>query len=203
MSRHPRPEARLATLAPAALRQSFVKLDPRSLSRNPVIFTTAVVAGLTTVLALPALATDLSRGLTALHISAWLWIAVLFANFAEALAEGRGRARADSLRASRSETPVKLLASAEASPASATLVPSAGLRKGQILLVEAGDLIPADAEVIRGVASVDESAITGESAPVIRESGGDRSSVTGARASSRTVSCCASPPSRGAASSTG
>ncbi|ABN78026.1 potassium-transporting ATPase subunit KdpB [Cereibacter sphaeroides] len=179
MSRHPRPEARLATLAPAALRQSFVKLDPRSLSRNPVIFTTAVVAGLTTVLALPALATDLSRGLTALHISAWLWIAVLFANFAEALAEGRGRARADSLRASRSETPVKLLASAEASPASATLVPSAGLRKGQILLVEAGDLIPADAEVIRGVASVDESAITGESAPVIRESGGDRSSVTG------------------------
>ncbi|MWP37253.1 potassium-transporting ATPase subunit KdpB [Rhodobacter sphaeroides] len=179
MSRHPRPEARLATLAPRALRQSFVKLDPRSLSRNPVIFTTAVVAGLTTVLALPALATDLSRGLTALHISAWLWIAVLFANFAEALAEGRGRARADSLRASRSETPVKLLASAEASPASATLVPSAGLRKGQILLVEAGDLIPADAEVIRGVASVDESAITGESAPVIRESGGDRSSVTG------------------------
>ncbi|AMJ48676.1 potassium-transporting ATPase subunit B [Cereibacter sphaeroides] len=179
MSRHPRPEARLATLAPAALRQSFVKLDPRSLSRNPVIFTTAVVAGLTTVLALPALATDLSRGLTALHISAWLWIAVLFANFAEALAEGRGRARADSLRASRSETPVKLLASAEAAPASATLVPSAGLRKGQILLVEAGDLIPADAEVIRGVASVDESAITGESAPVIRESGGDRSSVTG------------------------
>ncbi|EKX58338.1 Potassium-transporting ATPase B chain [Rhodobacter sp. AKP1] len=179
MSRHPRPEARLATLAPAALRQSFVKLDPRSLSRNPVIFTTAVVAGLTTVLALPALATDLSRGLTALHISAWLWIAVLFANFAEALAEGRGRARADSLRASRSETRVKLLASAEAAPASATLVPSAGLRKGQILLVEAGDLIPADAEVIRGVASVDESAITGESAPVIRESGGDLSSVTG------------------------
>ncbi len=179
MSRHPRPEARLATLAPTALRQSFVKLDPRSLSRNPVIFTTAVVAGLTTVLALPALATDPSRGLTALHVSAWLWIAVLFANFAEALAEGRGRARADSLRASRSETPVKLLASAEAAPASATLVPSAGLRKGQILLVEAGDLIPADAEVIRGVASVDESAITGESAPVIRESGGDRSSVTG------------------------
>lgn len=126
MSRHPRPEARLATLAPAALRQSFVKLDPRSLSRNPVIFTTAVVAGLTTVLALPALATDLSRGLTALHISAWLWIAVLFANFAEALAEGRGRARADSLRASRSETPVKLLASAEAAPASATLVPRRG-----------------------------------------------------------------------------
>ncbi|MEA5159285.1 potassium-transporting ATPase subunit KdpB [Cereibacter johrii] len=179
MSRHPRPEARLATLAPAALRQSFVKLDPRSLWRNPVIFTTAVVAGLTTVLALPALATDPARGLMALHVSAWLWIAVLFANFAEALAEGRGRARADSLRASRSETPVKLLASAEAAPASATLGPSAGLRKGQILLVEAGDLIPADAEVIRGVASVDESAITGESAPVIRESGGDRSSVTG------------------------
>ncbi|WP_096785899.1 potassium-transporting ATPase subunit KdpB [Rhodobacter sp. CZR27] len=179
MSKHPRPEVHLAALAPAALRQAFVKLDPRSLSRNPVIFVTALTALLTTILGVADLTRDAGRGLLALHISFWLWVAVLFANFAEALAEGRGRARADSLRASRSDTPVKLLASADADPVSAARASSASLRKGQLVLVVAGDLIPADAEVVRGVASVDESAITGESAPVIRESGGDRSSVTG------------------------
>ena len=116
---------------------------------------------------------------TALHISAWLWIAVLFANYAEALAEGRGRARADTLRATKAETMVRLLSDDAADPATAILTPSSTLREGQIVLVLAGDLIPTDAEVVHGVASVDESAITGESAPVIRESGGDRSSVTG------------------------
>lgn len=179
MSRHPRPETSLAALAPAALRAAVRKLDPRILSRNPVIFVTALTALLTTTLGLLDLTRDMPRGLLALHISFWLWVAVLFANFAEALAEGRGRARADSLRASRSETPVRLLASADADPAGATLLPSASLRRGQFVHVTAGDLIPTDAEVVRGVASVDESAITGESAPVIRESGGDRSSVTG------------------------
>ena len=106
---------------------------------------------------------------------------MLFANFAEALAEGRGKARADSLRATGQETRVKRLPSAEAPHASAEAVSSAELRKGQIVLVEAGDLIPIDGEAVSGVASVNESAITGESAPVIREAGGDRSSVTGTR----------------------
>ncbi|OWJ79707.1 potassium-transporting ATPase subunit KdpB [Haematobacter genomosp. 1] len=161
----------------AALRAAFLKLDPRALMGNAVIFTTAVTALLTTVLALRDLISGAAGAGVSLQIAFWLWLCVLFANFAEALAEGRGRARADALRATKAETMVKLL-TREDDPAPRE-VPSASLRAGQLVLVRAGDLIPTDAEVVRGVASVDESAITGESAPVIRESGGDRSSVTG------------------------
>ena len=173
---------RSTTLAPqpglysAALKAAFTKLDPRQLMSNPVIFVTAIVAAMTTVLALR----DLFSGNGAafgLQVALWLWLAVLVSTFAEALAEGRGRARADSLRATKAETMVRLLASQTA--VEATMVASSTLRAGQFVRVEAGDLIPTDAEIVHGVASVDESAITGESAPVIRESGGDRSSVTG------------------------
>jgi len=178
MSKHPLP-ATPSGLELAALRATFAKLDPRSLARNPVIFVTALVALLTTLLSLRHLALGESGGFFGLEVSLWLWFAVLFANFAEALAEGRGKARADSLRATKAETRVRLLASADAAPDSATLVASSALRPGDFVHVATGDLIPTDAEVAEGVASVDESAITGESAPVIRESGGDRSSVTG------------------------
>ncbi|MBI1220382.1 MAG: potassium-transporting ATPase subunit KdpB [Rhodobacteraceae bacterium] len=178
MSKHPVP-ATQSGLTPAALRAAFVKLDPRSLARNPVIFVTAVVALLTTLLSLNDLVSGAQGGVFGLEVSLWLWFAVLFANFAEALAEGRGKARADSLRSTKTETRVKLLAAHDAAPDSATDVASSSLRPGQFVYIVAGDLIPTDAEVVVGVASVDESAITGESAPVIRESGGDRSSVTG------------------------
>lgn len=160
----------------AALKAAFTKLDPRQLMGNPVIFVTAIVAAMTTVLALRDLLTGAAAGF-GLQVTLWLWIAVLVSTFAEALAEGRGRARADSLRATKAETMVRLLASQTATDV--TMVASNTLRAGQFVRVEAGDLIPTDAEIINGVASVDESAITGESAPVIRESGGDRSSVTG------------------------
>ena len=161
----------------AALKAAFTKLRPRALMRNAVIFVTAISAGLTTVLAVRDLAIGAPGWGVTLQVAFWLWVCVLFANFAEALAEGRGRARADSLRATKAETMVRLLARVD--DPTPKRVPSATLRAGQLVLVEAGDLIPTDAEVIRGVASVDESAITGESAPVIRESGGDRCSVTG------------------------
>jgi K+-transporting ATPase ATPase B chain len=166
-----------AALYRDAFRAAFLKLHPKALMGNAVIFVTAVTAAMTTLLALRDLIIGADGVGVSLQIAFWLWVCVLFANFAEALAEGRGRARADSLRATKAETTVKLLANADDN--APRLVPSATLRTGQIVLVEAGDLIPTDAEVIRGVASVDESAITGESAPVIRESGGDRSSVTG------------------------
>ncbi len=164
---------------PAALRAAIAKLSPRHLRKNPVIFVTAVVAAMTTLLSLRDLVLGQGEAGLGLQISLWLWFAVLFANFAEALAEGRGKARADSLRATKAETMVRLLDSPEAAHDSSREVASSSLRAGQIVLVLAGDLVPTDAEVIEGVASVDESAITGESAPVIRESGGDRSSVTG------------------------
>jgi potassium-transporting ATPase ATP-binding subunit len=160
----------------AALKAAFTKLDPRQLMGNPVIFVTAVVALMTTVLALRDLATGAGAGF-GLQVALWLWLAVLVSTFAEALAEGRGRARADSLRSTKAETMVRLLSSATATDV--TMIASNTLRAGQFVRVEAGDLIPTDAEIVQGVASVDESAITGESAPVIRESGGDRSSVTG------------------------
>jgi len=179
MTKHTLTVPSLANLAPAASRQAFAKLNPRALVRNPVIFTTAVVALLVTVLGLGDLVTGAHNPGVALQIAFWLWAAVLIANFAEALAEGRGRARADSLRATKTETQVKLLGSANAPHDSVRMVPSTALKKGEFFLVEAGDIIAADAEVVEGVASVDESAITGESAPVIRESGGDFSSVTG------------------------
>jgi K+-transporting ATPase ATPase B chain len=178
MSKHPI-QADLSGVWPAAMAQAFAKLDPRRLWHNPVMFVTAVVAAMTTVLGLRDLAMATPGALVALHISAWLWLCVLFANFAEALAEGRGKARADTLRAAQSETRVKLLPRADADPATAQSVLSNQLRPGQFVLVEAGDLIPTDGEAVKGVASVNESAITGESAPVIREAGGDRSSVTG------------------------
>ena len=152
-----------------ACRDAFVKLDPRLLWRNPVMFITAVGAALTTVLLL----TGQYSGFT-LQISVWLWFTVLFANFSEALAEGRGRAQAESLRRSKSETEARLLRGG-----TEERLPASDLKKGDIVLCEAGDVIPGDGEVIEGVATVDESAITGESAPVIRESGGDRSAVTG------------------------
>lgn len=179
MSKHSLPVPSMGALAPAAARQALAKLAPRLLLKNPVIFATAVAALMVSVLGLRDLALGVPGGGVAVQIAFWLWAAVLIANFAEALAEGRGRARADSLRATKSDTMVRVLPAPDSAHDVATMVPSASLKQGQILLVVAGDIIPADAEVVRGVASVDESAITGESAPVIRESGGDFSSVTG------------------------
>jgi K+-transporting ATPase ATPase B chain len=178
MSKHQK-TADMSGLYTAAIRESFVKLNPRLLWKNPVIFVTAVVAALTTVLGLRDLGTGLPGAATSLHIAAWLWLCVLFANFAEALAEGRGKARADTLRATKSETRVRLLSDPDESPDRATEVVSTALRPGQFVFVAAGEIIPTDGEAVRGVASVNESAITGESAPVIREAGGDRSGVTG------------------------
>ncbi|MCF8479911.1 MAG: potassium-transporting ATPase subunit KdpB [Rhodospirillum sp.] len=181
MSKHRSAETRLLdpALAGPALRQSVLKLDPRHLVRNPVLFVTAVVALLATGLALaaPFAGPGLGDPATVAQIALWLWVTVLFANFAEALAEGRGKARADALRATRTETPAKKLATLGAEGWDP--VPGSALRPGDLILCETGDVIPADGEVVAGIASVDESAITGESAPVIRESGGDRSAVTG------------------------
>jgi K+-transporting ATPase ATPase B chain len=163
-------------LGPAVI-DAFAKLDPRHLMRNPVMFTVEVVATLTTIL----FVRDLLNGMPdlgfALQINLWLWFTVLFANFAEAVAEGRGKAQAATLRKARTETIAKKLI--HVSETKWMEVPAPKLRKGDIVLVEAGDLIPSDGDVIEGVASVNEAAITGESAPVIRESGGDRSAVTG------------------------
>ena len=161
---------------------SLRKLSPRAQMRNPVMFVVYVGGILTAFLFVMALAgkADAPAGFI-LAISFWLWLTVLFANFAEALAEGRAKAQADSLRgvkqatqAKRLKTPSQLVRNAEWTP-----VPATDLRKGEVILVEAGDVIPVDGEVLAGMASVDESAITGESAPVIRESGGDFSAVTG------------------------
>ncbi|MBB2973310.1 potassium-transporting ATPase subunit KdpB [Mesorhizobium sp. RMAD-H1] len=160
-----------------AIGGAFRKLDPRSLSRNPVMFVVAVVSALTTVLFVKDLATGAGNLGFSFQIILWLWFTVLFANFAEAVAEGRGKAQADSLRRSRTETQAKLLAGDDRSDYK--LVPGTSLKVGDVVLVEAGDIIPSDGEIIEGVASVNEAAITGESAPVIRESGGDRSAVTG------------------------
>ncbi len=160
-----------------ATRDAFAKLDPRHLRRNPVIFVTEVVAALVTVLGMRNLATGQPWGF-ALAIALGLWLTVLFATFAEAVAEGRGRARAESLRRSRSDMMAKVIPSAT-DRASIRSVPAPELRKGMLVLVETNDLIPSDGEIVDGIASVNESAITGESAPVIREAGGDRSAVTG------------------------
>ncbi|HTO73397.1 MAG TPA: potassium-transporting ATPase subunit KdpB, partial [Gemmatimonadales bacterium] len=155
------------------------KLDPRHMIRNPVMFVVEVGSLLTTILAVAAYAGKLpeSPGFV-LWISIWLWFTVLFANFAEAMAEGRGKAQADALRSARRDVTAKKLAR-PADKADFKSVPASSLRKGDVVLASAGELIPGDGDVIEGVASVDESAITGESAPVIRESGGDRSAVTG------------------------
>jgi len=161
-----------------AVLASFRKLDPRALVRNPVIFTTAVVALLSTVIYVRDLAVGIHDYVAVIgQIAAWLWFTVVFANFAEAVAEGRGKAQADSLRKTKTETMAKKLASIGAT--SWTEVPAASLRSDDLVVVETGDVIPGDGDVVVGIATVDESAITGESAPVIRESGGDRSAVTG------------------------
>ena len=156
---------------------SFRKLNPVQLIRNPVIFVTEVISALVTVLGLRNLATGAPWGF-AIAIAFFLWLTVLFATFAEAVAEGRGRARAESLRRARTETMAKRLPN-QADRAIFQPVPASDLTVGDHVLVEAGDLIPSDGDVVQGMASVNESAITGESAPVIRESGGDRSAVTG------------------------
>ncbi len=160
-----------------AIGDAFRKLNPRTLVKNPVIFVVAVVTVLTTVLFLRDLAFGRPGLGFSLQINLWLWFTVLFANLAEAVAEGRGKAQADALRRTRSETEAKLLSGDDRT--AFRLVPGASLKVGDIVLVEAGDIIPSDGEVVEGVASVNEAAITGESAPVIRESGGDRSAVTG------------------------
>ncbi len=165
-----------AILVPA-IGQSFAKLDPRTMIRNPVMFVVESVATLTTVIFLRDLVTHGAPLGFTFQIIVWLWLTVLFANFAEAVAEGRGKAQAATLRRARTETTAKLLVSAASLDYRA--VPAPALQQGDIVLVEAGDLIPSDGEVVEGIASVDESAVTGESAPVIRESGGDRSAVTG------------------------
>src|SRR4051794_10607065 len=160
-----------------AIGAAFRKLDPRSMVRNPVMFVVEVVATLTTVLFLRDLLAGRAGLGFAFQINLWLWFTVLFANLAEAVAAGRGKAQADALRRTRTETQAKLLESAEGNRH--RLVPGTSLKPGDVVLVEAGDIIPSDGEVVEGVASVNEAAITGESAPVIRESGGDRSAVTG------------------------
>ncbi len=162
-----------------AIKDSFIKLSPKTQAKNPVMFLVFVSAILTSVLWGVSLIgwKDAPSGYT-LSIAIILWFTVLFANFAEAIAEGRGKAQADSLRASRKDVDANKIPSAEQKD-NITVVPSAMLKKGELVLVKAGEQIPADGEVIKGAASVDESAITGESAPVIREAGGDRSAVTG------------------------
>jgi K+-transporting ATPase ATPase B chain len=159
-----------------AVGDAFRKLDPRTLWRNPVMFTVEIVSAATTILFVRDLAAGSGAGFSG-QISLWLWFTVLFANFAEAVAEGRGKAQAATLRRTQSQAVARRLPTADS--AQWQEVPAAQLKVGDIVIVEAGDLIPSDGEIIEGIASVDESAITGESAPVIRESGGDRSAVTG------------------------
>ena len=155
---------------------AVLKLDPRHMIANPVMFVVEVVAALTTILFFRDLFTGAPHLAFAFQINLWLWFTVIFANFAEAVAEGRGKAQAASLRKTKTEAAAKLY---EKGSTKWNSVPATALKQGDIVLVEAGDLIPSDGDVIEGVASVNEAAITGESAPVIRESGGDRSAVTG------------------------
>ena len=161
-----------------AIGSAFVKLDPRTLMKNPVMFVLEVVTALTTVILIRDLVTGGGNIGFEFQIILWLWFTLLFANFAEAIAEGRGKAQADTLRRQRTETQAKLI-TGSGDQQNYRLVPSTELKVGDVVLVEAGDLIPSDGDVIEGMASVNEAAITGESAPVIRESGGDRSAVTG------------------------
>src|SRR5712672_1324316 len=158
-----------------AILDSFRKLNPRTMVKNPVMFVVEVGAVLTTIQLAWNASHHAGQFSFGLQITLWLWFTVLFANFAEAMAEGRGKAQADTLRKARAETQAHRLRS----DGSTEIVVSSKLRSGDIVVVTAGEFVPGDGEVIEGVASVDESAITGESAPVIRESGGDRSAVTG------------------------
>src|SRR5258705_9482665 len=159
-----------------AITSAFVKLDPRLMIKTPVMFVLEVVATLTTVIFVRDLVTSGANLGFTFQIILWLWFTVLSANFAEPVAEGRGKAQAESLKKTRTESQAKLLTG---SSKSYRLVPGTALKVGDIVLVEAGDNIPSDGEVIEGVASVNEAAITGESAPVIRESGGDRPAGAG------------------------
>src|SRR5690349_8984503 len=164
-----------AAILSRAVADSFRKLDPRLMLKNPVMFVVEVGAVLTTIqLVSNALHRTGQFGFE-LQITLWLWFTVLFANFAEAMAEGRGKAQADTLRKARADTQARRLRP----DGNTEAIPSSKLRSGDVVIVAAGEFIPGDGEVVEGVASVDESAITGESAPVIRESGGDRSAVTG------------------------
>ena len=166
------------TIVRRAIADSLRKLDPRHMVRNPVMFVTEIVSVLTSGLFVQALfGHGEAPASFILAISVWLWFTVLFANFAEAMAEGRGKAQADALRRSRKDLVAKFLGQQHYGAGWAP-VPSRMLHIGDAVLAEAGDVIPCDGEVIEGIASVDESVITGESAPVIRESGGDRSAVT-------------------------
>jgi potassium-transporting ATPase ATP-binding subunit len=158
-------------IAGPAVKESFLKLNPRLMIKNPVMFVTQVGAALTTVGIFIGKPDE--RGFI-LQLAIWLWFTVLFANFAEAVAEGRGKAQAESLRRSRKETVARRIRNKREEQ-----VPATDLQKGDLVACETGDIIPADGDVIEGIASVDEAAITGESAPVIRESGGDRCAVTG------------------------
>ena len=163
---------------PAILRRaskdSFVKLNPRALMKNPVIFAVEIGAALTTIFLIRDIAIGAAGIGFTLQISLWLWFTVLFANFAEAMAEARGKAQADSLRKTKTDSIARRVVGDHTEP-----VPASRLRSGDVVICEAGEIIPGDGEVIDGIATVDESVITGESAPVIRESGGDRSAVTG------------------------
>jgi len=161
-----------------ALADALRKLDPRHMARNPVMFVVEVGSVVLTLLLVRSLFTGAHELLFNFQITLWLWFTVLFANFAEAMAEGRGKAQADALRRTKTETIARRLASGEPSDTREERVPGTSLRKGDLVVCEAGDVIPGDGDVVHGIASVDESAITGESAPVIREPG-DRSAVTG------------------------
>src|SRR6516162_7561580 len=158
-----------------AIKESFVKLNPRTVAKNPVMFVVEVGAALTTVFVVKDVVTGAGNLLFGVQIALWLWFTVLFANFAEAMAEARGKAQADNLRKTKTDTIAKKILGGD----KFEMVAASQLRAGDVVFVEAGYLIPGDGEVIEGIASVDESVITGESAPVIRESGGDRSAVTG------------------------
>ncbi len=170
-----RPQAPMRELIGQATFDAIKKLDPRKMIHNPVMFVTEVGSVISTSYFIAALVTGGPNAGFLGGIAAWLWFTVIFANFAEAMAEGRGKAQADTLRKMKTET----VANRVSTDGSVGQVPASQLRRGDIVRVSAGEIIPGDGEVIDGIASVDESAITGESAPVIRESGGDRSAVTG------------------------
>lgn len=181
MTHHPREKIRLfdRKIMAKAAKQSVVKLNPASLIRNPVIFIVEISAVLCSIILLKnlALSVDAQNGVVA-QITIWLWFTVLFANFAESIAEGRGKAIASSLRSTKTETKAKKLKTMDNHEVF-QLISATDLQAGDLVLVQAGETIPGDGDVVAGISTVDESAITGESAPVIRESGGDRSAVTG------------------------
>jgi K+-transporting ATPase ATPase B chain len=178
-SKHVNPSLFDRGITIGAAEQAFFKFSPRHLARNPVIFVTAVVGLLVTAMWLRDLLAGNGIALFSGQIAAWLWFTVLFANFAEAVAEGRGKAQADALRRTRTDTVARRLLQPDMRNDLFEKISALDLAAGDIVMVEAGEVIPADGEIIEGIASVNESAITGESAPVIRESGGDRSAVTG------------------------